>query len=134
MPPLSFSDDNANLHVVHYAHAGTGNGSAGSPKPIVDSDIIAIPAGFVVEGVDVVVTAAVTGSTQLDVGDDDDQNGFVAAATLTLNALSVGAGAYLASGAKKYYSAVGKEVKLDMTGASSAGAFKVILKGYRVAL
>lgn len=131
---LSFSDDNEQLHVVHYAHGGTGGGSAVAPKPIVDGDIIALPAGFVVSGVDVIVTAAVTGTTQIDVGDDDDQNGFVAAATLTLNALSVGAGAYLASGAKKFYPAAGKELKLDVAGASSAGAFKVVLKGYKVAL
>lgn len=122
--------------VVYFAHGATGTGaSAADPKPIVDSDVMAIEAGMVIQDVLLVVTTAVTGSTQLDVGDDDDQNGFLAAATLTANACSSGAGAYLdSSGADlaKYYAAAGKEVKLDVTGSSTAGAFAVIVAGYKI--
>lgn len=121
------------LKVKYYAFGGSGAGaSAADPASPVDSDVMAIEAGMVIEGVDVLVTTAITGTTQLDVGDDDDQNGFVAAATLTDGAVSVGAGAYLASGAKKLYEASGKEVKLDITTAMTAGAFVVKVKGYKV--
>jgi len=121
------------LKLKYYAAGATGSGaSASDAANPVDGDIMAILAGVVVENVDVIVTTSITGATQLDVGDDDDQNGFVAAATLTAGQPVVGAGAYLASGAKKYYSAAGKEVKLDMTGTASAGAFIVKIKGYRV--
>ena len=121
------------VKVKYYAHGGTGKGdSAADPASMADKDIMAIEPGMVIEGVDVLVTTSITGVTQLDVGDDDDQNGFVAAATLTAGQPVVGAGAYLAAGAKKYYSASGKEVKVDVTGTSSAGAFAVMVKGYRV--
>lgn len=121
------------LKVKYYAYGASGSGaSAADPASPVDGDIMAIESGMVVEGVDVIVTTSITGATQLDVGDDDDQNGFVAAATLTAGQPVVGAGAYLASGAKKYYSADGKEVKLDMTGTVSAGAFIVKVRGYKV--
>ena len=121
------------LKLKYYAAGATGSGaSASDAANPVDGDIMAILAGVVVENVDVIVTTSITGATQLDVGDDDDQNGFVAAATLTAGQPVVGAGAYLATGAKKFYSAAGKEVKLDMTGTASAGAFIVKIKGYRV--
>lgn len=121
------------VQVKYFAFGGSGSGaSALDPASPVDGDIMNFDAGMVVEGVDVIVTTTITGATQLDVGDDDDQNGFVAAATLTAGQPVVGAGAYLASGAKKYYSAVGKELKLDMTGTVSAGAFIVKAKGYKV--
>lgn len=121
------------LKVKYYAYGASGSGaSAADPASPVDGDIMAIESGMVIEDVHVIVTTSITGATQLDVGDDDDQNGFVAAATLTAGQPVVGAGAYLASGAKKYYSADGKEVKLDMTGTVSAGAFIVKVKGYKV--
>lgn len=121
------------LKVKYYAYGASGSGaSAADPASPVDGDIMAIESGMVIEDVHVIVTTSITGATQLDVGDDDDQNGFVAAATLTAGQPVVGAGAYLATGAKKYYSADGKEVKLDMTGTVSAGAFIVKVKGYKV--
>ena len=118
------------LHVKYYSFGATGSGiSAADPASPVDGDIFAIPAGAVISGCDVIITSAVTGD--IDIGDDDDPNGFVATAGVTEGTpgLYVGAGAYLASGAKKYYSATGKEVKLDAT-TISAGAFTVVLHGY----
>lgn len=120
--------------VVYFAHGGTGLGqSAAEPLPLADGDLWPIPAGCVVSRVSVVVTTAITGTTQLDIGDDDDPNGFVAAATLTADAVTGNNGAYLYNtGAElaKYYSATGKEVKLDATGASTAGAGFVIISGF----
>lgn len=119
--------------VKYYAFGGSGSGaSAADPASPVDGDIMAFDAGMVVENVDVIVTTSITGATQLDVGDDDNQDGYVAAATLTAGQPVVGAGAYLSGGAKKYYSATGKELKLDMTGTVTAGAFIVKAKGYKV--
>lgn len=124
------------LHVKHYSYGATGSGgSASDPAAIASGDIMAIPAGFVAEAVDVIVTTAVTGSTpQINVGDDDDADGFVADANVTEGTPAVysGAGAYVTGGAKKYYSATGKEVKLAIGGSVSAGAFKVVVKGYHV--
>lgn len=121
------------VHLKYYAFGGSGSGvSAADPASPVDSDVMILEAGMVVENVDVIVTTSITGSTQLDVGDDDDQNGFVAAATLTAGQPVVGGGAYIATGAKKYYSAAGKEVKLDVTGTTTAGAWIVKVKGYQV--
>lgn len=118
--------------VVYAAVGGTGKGaSAADPLPLVDGDLFVIEAGMLITNVSVVVTTAITVATQMDIGDDDDQNGFVAAATLTANAASANSGAYLASGAQKYYAAAGKEVKLDMTGTAGAGAICVVISGYK---
>lgn len=124
------------VKAVYFAFGATGTGaSALDPKPIVDSDVMAIEAGMVITDVSVIVTTAITGSTVIDIGDDDDQNGFVAAATLTANAVTNSNGAYLYSGGaslEKYYAAAGKEIKLDNTTTNTAGAFVVFVKGYMV--
>ena len=99
-----------------------------------------------------IVDTAITGVTNLDVGDDDDADGFVdGSASVTLGTEGMygwdvkNAGAYLriqTAGATdagdiyvvpnaKYYSAAGKEVKLDVTTASTAGAFRVIVEGMK---
>ena len=124
------------LKVKYYSAGATGSGeSALDPANIAASDVMAIDEGMVIEGVDVIVTTAVTGSSpQINVGDDDDADGYVADANVTEGTPAVysGAGAYVSSGAKKYYSATGKEVKLAIGGTVAAGAFKVVVKGYRV--
>lgn len=120
------------LVVKHYAYGATGTGNSSSdPASPVDGDIVAILADCVIEKCDVIIKTAVTGS--IDVGDDDDADGFSATAGITEGTAGVyvGAGAYLASGAKKYYSAAGKEVKLDAT-TISAGTFAVSIQGYRI--
>ncbi len=122
------------VKMVYFAFGATGSGaSAVDAKPIVDSDVMAIEPGMVITNVSVVVTTALTGTTQLDVGDDDDQNGFVAAATLTANAVTTSNGAYLyntGASLEKYYPSAGKEVKLDNATTNTAGAFVVVVKGY----
>lgn len=118
------------LHVKYFSFGASGSGaSAADPASPVDGDIFAIPAGSVITGCDVIITSAVTGT--IDIGDDDDADGFSATAGITEGTAGVyvGAGAYISSGAKKYYAAEGKEVKLDAT-TISAGAFRVAVHGY----
>jgi hypothetical protein len=144
--------------VFYFEHGGKGSQSADSAdnaKAIADTDIMSIEAGTVIEKVYVIVDTAITGTTDLDVGDDDDADGFVdGSLSVTLgtpgmygNNAKV-AGAYLrvqTAGAtdaadiyvvpnSKYYSAAGKEIKLDATGASTAGKFRVVVQGYKFKL
>lgn len=115
-----------------------------------DGDLWAIPANVLIEKVYVVIDTAVTGSTDMDIGDDDDADGFVdGSASVTIGTAGLygwdvkSAGAYLriqTAGATdaadiyvvpnaKYYSATGKEVKLDITTACTAGKFRVVIEG-----
>jgi hypothetical protein len=142
--------------IVYFEHGGKGAGSgndAGNAKAIVDADVMAIEAGTVIEKAFVVIDTAITGTTNLDVGDDDDADGFVdGSLSVTLGTAGMygwdvkNAGAYLrvqTAGATdaadiyvvpnaKFYSAAGKEVKLDVTTASTAGKFRVIVEGYKL--
>lgn len=118
--------------IKHYAAGASGSGNSSSdPAAPVDGDVVAILADCVIENVDVIIKTAVTGS--IDIGDDDDADGFAATAGITEGTpgVYVGAGAYLTGGAKKLYQAAGKEVKLDAT-TISAGSFAVKVKGYRI--
>lgn len=134
--------------------AGNSGEHAGSPKPFADGDLWAIEAGCIIDKVYMVIDTAITGSTDLDVGDDDDADGFIdGSLSLTLGTAGMYgnnaklSGAYLrvqTAGAtdaadiyvvpaSKYYSAAGKEIKLDATGTNTAGAARVIIEGYKVA-
>lgn len=120
------------IHVKYYEFGASGSGDSSlDPASPVDSDILAIPASTIIEGVEVVISAAVTGT--ITVGDDDDADGFATSTEITeaTPGAYAGNGAYLASNARKYYAAAGKEVKLDQT-TISAGAFAVVVKGYRI--
>lgn len=130
--PLAFKGEQFS-DVKYFAFGGTGNGmSVNDPLPISDQDIFSIPAGMVITNVSVLVSTALTGTTVLDIGDDDDQNGFVAAATLTAGAVTASNGAYLSGDLEKGYLATGKEIKLDNTTANTAGAFSVAVRGYKI--
>jgi hypothetical protein len=116
-----------------------------------DSDLWAIPANTIIEKMYVVIDTAITGTSNLDIGDDDDADGFVdGSASVTLGTAGMygwdvkNAGAYLrvqTAGATdaadvyvvpnaKFYSATGKEVKLDITGTNTAGKVRVVIEGY----
>lgn len=149
-----FIKENGFRHVVYLEHGGSGSGDhADSPLPLSDADLFAIPAGVVVENVYLLIDTAITGTTNLDVGDDDDPDGFIdGSLSVTLGTPEMysydakNAGAYLrieTAGATdaadiyvvpnaKYYSASGKEVKLDVTGSSTAGKARVVIEGYYV--
>lgn len=144
---------------VFYFSGASGKGalsglSAANAKAIADTDIMAIPAGTVITKVWVIIDTAVTGSTAINIGDDDSSNGFVPTASLTLGTPGMYAwdakaqGSYLriqTAGATdaadiyvvpsaKYYSAAGKEIKLDNTTTNTGGAFRVVVQGYRLNL
>lgn len=136
--------------------AGKGSTSGESPesaKAFVDGDLWAIPAGTVIEKVYVIVDSAITGTTNFDVGDDDDADGYIdgsLSVTLATPAMygwdAKTAGAYLrilTAGVTdpadpyvvpnaKYYGATGKEVKLDITTANTAGKARVFIEGFYV--
>lgn len=141
------------LKEIYLAYGGTGTGaSAASPLSMAaDVDLWAIPANTIIEKVYIVIDAAITGSTNWDIGDDDDPDGFVdSSASVTLGTPGMygwnvkTAGAYLrveTAGAAdatdiyvvpnaKFYSAAGKELKLDLTTAATAGKVRVIVEGY----
>jgi hypothetical protein len=143
-------------HVVHLSVSGVAGQSGDSysaPKPMLDGDLWAIPAGTVISRVYVVIDTLITGTTNFDVGDDDDADGFIdGSLSVTLGTVGMygwdakNAGAYLriqTAGATdagdiyvvpsaKYYSAAGKEVKLDVTGTCTAGKCRVIIEGFRI--
>lgn len=142
------------MKVKYFEHGGKGSGSGASADnaaAIVDGDVMPIEAGMVIEKAYVIIDTAVTGTTVLEVGDDDDADGFVPNASVTLGTPGMygydakNAGAYLriqTAGATdaadiyvvpnaKYYSAAGKEVKLNVTTASTAGKFRVVVEGVK---
>lgn len=141
--------------ITYYEYGGKGSmsgGDAGNAKAISDGDVMAIEAGTIIEKVYMVIDTAIEGTTALEVGDDDASDGFISNSFVTLatpglygwNAKEVGS--YLQMGAAgeagssteyavpnvKYYSAAGKEVKLNVTTANTAGKFKVIVEGYKL--
>lgn len=142
------------MEVVYFEHGGKGALSgrdAGNAKAIADTDLMTIAAGTVIENVYVVIQTGLGGTTVLNIGDDDDADGFMAS-SVAIADLSVAGiygypaykkGAYLkvegdvtpdayVNAAAKYYAASGKEVKLDITTASSAGKFQVVIEGYKL--
>lgn len=127
--------------------------SAGNAWGLADRDIMSIEAGTLITGVEVIIDAAVTGSVGFDIGDDDDADGFCPRASLTLGTPGVycgdthSKGVYLknrsggdaaaypelyAVPAMKYYSASGKEIKIDNFTTTTAGTVRVVVHGCKV--
>lgn len=139
------------IHVTAAAAVGSGDGeSYDSAKGCLTGDLWAIPAGTIITRCFMIVDLAITGSTNLDVGDDDDADGYIDSSlsvTLATPAMygfdAKLSGAYLrvqTAGATdaadiyvvptgKYYSATGKELKLAVTGTWTAGKFRVVVEG-----
>lgn len=118
-----------------------------SAKGFFDGDLMDIPANVVITNVYVVVDTAISGLTAFNIGDDDTASGFIASSAPATSLASTGLlywnvdykGSYLKGGIivtsgllAKYYSATGKEVKLDVTGTASAGKMRVFVHGYAV--
>lgn len=133
--------------------AGTGDASGSSylnAKGIIDGDIWVIPVGCVIQSCFAIIDVAITGSTDLDIGDDDDSDGYIDG-SLSLTLATPGmyghnakvAGAYLrvqTAGAtdagdiyvvptSKYYPAAGKELKADNSTTNTAGSLRVVVVG-----
>jgi hypothetical protein len=141
------------LKVFYLEDGGTGDGSSNdAPLDMANAsqDLWAIPAGTVIEKVYTIVDTAVTGTTEIEVGDDDDQDGYVdGSLSMTLGTPAIYgnnakvAGAYLrvqTAGAtdagdiyvvpnSKCYLATGKELKVYCTTASTAGKVRVVVEG-----
>lgn len=140
------------IHVTGASAAGSGDGRsyASAKACATDTNVWAIPAGTVIKNVFMIVDVAITGSTNIDVGDDDDADGFIdSSLSVTLGTAGMYghnaklAGAYLrveTAGAtdaadiyvvpnSKYYSASGKEVKMAVTGTWTAGKFRIVIEG-----
>lgn len=143
MSALGFASGEEKWVIRYYAFGGTGSGeNASDPADMVSADCFAIPAGTAVVDAAVFIDTAVTGTTAIDVGDDDDADGYVPTASLTLGTPGVYGlgedekGAYLHDGTNtqskraKYYNSAssGKEAKVAFTGTATAGAVRVALK------
>lgn len=139
--------------VIYFSATGTGSGESASNPLAMSADnanLWDIPAGTLIERCYLVVTGAITGTTNFDIGDDDDADGFIdSSLSVTLGTPGMygwdakNAGAYLriqTAGATdaadiyvvpnaKYYSAAGKELKMDLTTAATAGALYVVVEG-----
>jgi hypothetical protein len=138
---------------VKYGGSATNSGTSydAAKSCAADGDLWDIPAGVVIDKVYVIIDTLVTGSSDLDIGDDDDADGFVdGSLSVTLGTVGLygwnakTAGAYLrvqTAGATdaadvyvvpaaKYYSAAGKEVKQDITTACTAGKYRVVVEGF----
>ena len=145
--------------IYYYECGGKGSQSGldrGNAKTFAaDGDVAAIEAGSVIERVYMILETAITGTTNLDFGDDDDADGFldsslsVTLATPAMYGWDVkNAGAYLriqTAGATdaadifvvpnaKYYGVAGKEIKMDLTTACTAGKFQLVVEGYKFKL
>lgn len=121
-----------------------------SPKPLTDGDLLAIPANVIITNVFVVVDQVGASLTAFNIGDDDDSDGYIASSSpnnaesglqvLGLKYWDVAyKGAYLKGGnvvanheLSKYYSATGKELKLDVTGTSTDYKMRVFVEGVAV--
>ncbi len=132
------------VYLATPAGNATGVGGYANAKAMgVDADLMAIQPGMVVENAYLIVDEAVVGVSSLALGDDDSATGFLPVATTDTLMATPGIygwpgskkGAYLkdgsnAAGAAKYYSAAGKEVKLDATGTLNSGKVRVVIQGY----
>lgn len=139
--------------VFYFAYGGSGDGSSAQAPLSMAADnatVWDIPAGTLIDKCYVIVDTAVASTTNFDIGDDDDPDGFVdSSLSVTLGTPGLYgynakvAGAYLrvetAGGTDaadidvvpnaKFYAAAGKELKMDLTTAATAGALRVVVEG-----
>lgn len=140
-------------HVHYFKHGGSGDSSGSSEDnaaPMVTKDLFTIPDYVLIEKAYVLVDVAITGTTAIDVGDDDDADGYVPAASITLGTPGVygwdakNAGAYMriqtagatdaadiyvVPNAKYYADVTAKELKVAFTTDSTAGRLRVVVEG-----
>ena len=112
-------------------------------KGFYDGDLWDIPAGTVIDDMYVIVDEALAGVTLFELGDDDDANDFISSGTNPLSSTGLhydeltSRGAYLKLAGQnfrkyKYYSASGKELKLNVTGTATTGKVRLVIRGYVV--
>lgn len=124
------------VELIYLASDGvSGNSGKSSLDPLNfanKDDIFVLPAGTVVTEVDVVITAALSGVTEMELGDDSSDVGFASSGNITYGTAGAyrGNGAYI-SGANKYYAAE-TGLNLDVVGTASSGTAVLRVKGYRL--
>lgn len=134
----------------YYCNGSSGKGTLSGKdyancKAVADGDVWDIPANTLISKVYVVVETAVTGLTGLALGDDDSSTGYASDQDMHatgLYAWSAGlGGTYVYTIGQdgkyypnaKFYSAAGKEVKIDVTGAiATTGKFRVVIEGWHM--
>jgi hypothetical protein len=150
---MSFRDLDKFVKVHYLAYGGTGLGlNADAPQaiPTTSTALWAIPAGTIIEKMYLIIYTLITGTTNLDVGDDDDADGFIdGSLSVTLGTVGMygwnakTAGAYLRTETAgvtdpadvyvvpnaKYYTAA-KSVKIVTSTANTAGKIAVVTEGY----
>lgn len=144
------------VKTVHICGTTAGKGNASGKDysnclPFADQDLWRIPAGTLISKVYAKIDVAITGTTALTVGDDDGATSYITDLAASFATPGVygwdakTAGAYLriqTAGATdaadvyvvptaKYYGATGKEVKLDITTANTAGSLRVFIEGHK---
>ncbi len=121
---------------LFFAHAGTGDGSsAAQPLPLANSSsFYVVPAGVYLAEATAVVTTAVGTASAIKIGDAGNDDGLFETSNITQGTKGAyaGLGAYLVSGAKKFYETA-TSLAWAQTGNSSAGAVVLVLKGHKVA-
>lgn len=144
------------LHTVYLSGAsGTGSATgenAANAVGFADGDLWAIPANTLIKNVYWSVDTIITGTTVLEVGDDDAAAGFITDAAADFGSTGLKtqnakvAGSYLrvqTAGATdaadiyvvpnwKFYASSGKEVKLNVTTTNTAGKARVFIEGVRI--
>jgi len=139
--------------IFYFAYGGTGDGSSAQAPLGMAADnatVWEIPAGTLIDKCYMLLDVAVTGTTNFDIGDDDDADGYIdGSLSVTLGTPAMYgynakvAGAYLrveTAGATdaadiyvvptgKFYAASGKELKMDLTTAATAGSLRVVVEG-----
>lgn len=140
------------LQVVYLANGGTKNGeNPDAPLGIGTTSFVlwSIPAGTLIEKMFLIIDVLITGTTVMDVGDDDGATSYIPNAAITLGTVGMygwdakAGGAYLriqTAGATdagdiyvvpsaKFYSVATKSVKMACTTANTAGKCRVVIAG-----
>ncbi len=126
------------IKVKYFCPGGSGSGGSASDcaASTDHTSILDVAAGWVVCPAAVVVTTLVSGSSpEILVGDADNDDGFVDSGDVTEGTAgyypSNTSSGYVDSGTCKAYTSA-KTIYLETTGTLSAGAFAVVLKGFRI--
>lgn len=130
-----FVNEGIMLVSKYFEHGASGSGKSAADRAAIETnDIFSLEPGVRVVQAYVEIETAVTGSTAIDIGDDDDADGFIPTASLTLGTPGTYGygvdekGVYLADTGEersKYYGVADKEAKMAVTGASTAGKLAV---------
>lgn len=126
-------------HQIYLEYGGKGAATGVNPQNAAaftdNSALWTIPANTVIEKLYFVVDTAITGTTDIDLGDSGSSNGLFDGSnwpTLTSTGMKghvpASAGSYLVSAAARYYP-VASALAIDVTGTNSAGKARIIVEG-----